>query len=176
MRVAQNLSPLLKRSDLTQRFIKVSVPFAKNRASLTWSGPPHIPADRYVCVTECCITDPKYFQTWSLLQAHIRTVHPPTCPNPGCEDKTFASQKNFKAHLKVHEERDIQESLEDAMDYDKSHDETEGPSKRTIEVGRDWKCEWDSCEKAFKSVCLCVARKADELTGDFAEKGDECSH
>jgi general transcription factor IIIA len=100
--------------------------------------------------------DPQYFQTWSLLQAHIRTVHPPTCPHPGCEDKKFASQKNFKAHLKVHEERDIQGGLEDAMDCDGSHDEYDEVFSRTIEVGRDWKCGWEGCEKAFKSVSWCV--------------------
>ncbi|CCA73359.1 related to PZF1-TFIIIA (transcription initiation factor) [Serendipita indica DSM 11827] len=67
--------------------------------------------NRYMCSVGDCITaGPQYFQTWTQLQAHIRAAHPPTCPYEGCEEKTFSSQKNLKAHLKVHEERGQQKT------------------------------------------------------------------
>lgn len=98
-------------------------------------------------------TDPKclgsnsaFYQTWTFLQAHIRNDHPPTCPYEGC-GRTFSSQKNMKAHLKVHQDRDLEAALVQQMDTDMSDMEM-----NTTEVGKDWPCEWEGCEKAFKSV------------------------
>jgi hypothetical protein len=54
------------------------------------------------------------------------------------------------------------------MDCGGSHDENdEAFSRRTIEVGRDWKCGWEGCEKAFKSVSSCVKLKANMVISIF---------
>lgn len=42
---------------------------------------------------------------WSALQAHIKTEHPPTCPQPECDNRTFKSSARLRDHLKVHEQR-----------------------------------------------------------------------
>ncbi|KAG8837118.1 Strongly-conserved Zn-finger binding protein (TFIIIA) [Serendipita sp. 400] len=109
--------------------------------------------DRYMCsAEECQLSGNQYFQTWTLLQAHIRTVHPPTCPFTGCEDKTFSSQKNLKAHLRLHEQREDESALEDMIDANGSTGRPSSDKKPTAtEVGRDWHCEWDECTKSFKS-------------------------
>lgn len=114
--------------------------------------------NRYMCTEEACITSGnQYFQTWTLLQAHIRTAHPPVCPYPQC-GKKFSSQKNFKAHLKIHEdqatEQDLANALQDDHPGDQDDDEAadEVASIKIGEVGRDWKCTWEGCPKSFKSV------------------------
>jgi general transcription factor IIIA len=108
--------------------------------------------DRYMCAFQECLNfEDRYFQTWSLLQAHIRSKHPPSCPHLGCEGKVFSSQKNLKAHLKVHEERMVQDTLIAAM---QSNDAERGLQEvtRCNEINRDWKCDWEDCPKSFKSV------------------------
>ncbi|PVG04591.1 hypothetical protein CPB86DRAFT_777874 [Serendipita vermifera] len=108
-------------------------------------------SNRYMCAfPECFDSADRYFQTWSLLQAHIREKHPPSCPHSGCEGKTFSSQKNLKAHLKVHEERAVQETLVGAMQSDDSEIEHQ-EAFRHNEINRDWKCDWRDCPKSFKS-------------------------
>ncbi|KAF8517174.1 hypothetical protein BU17DRAFT_50145 [Hysterangium stoloniferum] len=110
--------------------------------------------NRYACGdTACAIISPSgasspiYFSTWTSLQAHLRNKHPPMCPHSECNGRVFASQKGLKGHLKVHEERDMEDSLEYAVGAD------ERPAKRRRggEVGRDWICEVEGCPKAFKS-------------------------
>jgi general transcription factor IIIA len=104
-----------------------------------------------MCMVEECIhSGSQYFQTWTLFQEHIRTAHPPTCSHPNC-GKRFSSQKNLKAHLKIHEDEATQENLKNAI-RDNSDDQDEMPSGKTSEVGRDWKCEWQGCTKSFKSA------------------------
>jgi hypothetical protein len=60
---------------------------------------------------------------------------------------------HLRAHMKVHEQRDAEE----AMEQEEGPEEGEARSRkrrRGGEVGRDFTCEEDGCDKAFKSVSL----------------------
>ncbi|KDR75265.1 hypothetical protein GALMADRAFT_226933 [Galerina marginata CBS 339.88] len=110
---------------------------------------------RYTCVHANCLASedslPKYFPTWSALQSHIRTAHPPTCWHPSCAGRIFSNQGNLRAHLKIHEQREAELELEGDIN---SGDETDRPAKkkrRGGEHGRDWKCEVAGCDRDFKS-------------------------
>ncbi|KAI1797759.1 hypothetical protein LXA43DRAFT_877089 [Ganoderma leucocontextum] len=111
---------------------------------------------RYTCVHRSCLppegTDPTYHPTWSALQHHMRTVHQPTCPYPSCNGKTFSQQKGLRAHLKIHAQRDQEDNIKDTPGSG-SENEVERPHKRRRggEIGRDWVCEVDGCDKDFKS-------------------------
>lgn len=113
---------------------------------------------RYTCAHQSCLPapgeSPTYYQTWSALQHHMRTAHPPTCPYQSCKGKTFTLQKGLRAHLKIHAQRDQEAELSDAIIGFDSEAEAERPRKRRRggEVGRDWVCEVDGCVKDFKSV------------------------
>lgn len=105
-------------------------------------------------------TEPAYFPTWTALQHHIRTAHPPTCPHASCNGRTFASHAGLRAHLKVHTDADVEAEGEMRIEMegrggeDSGDDEAESrPKKRRRggEVGRDWRCEEDGCGKEFKS-------------------------
>ncbi|OSD06096.1 hypothetical protein PYCCODRAFT_1405021 [Trametes coccinea BRFM310] len=113
-------------------------------------------AKRYTCVHKSCLpaegTDPVYYSTWSALQHHVRTVHPPTCPHPSCNGKTFSQQKGLRAHLKIHAQREQECDIDDAVARSGSEDEERPRKKRRGgEVGRDWICDVDGCGKDFKS-------------------------
>ncbi|KAI0374296.1 hypothetical protein BV20DRAFT_961419 [Pilatotrama ljubarskyi] len=111
---------------------------------------------RYTCVHKSCLpaegTEPVYHPTWSALQHHMRTAHPPTCPHPSCNGKTFTQQKGLRAHLKIHAQREQEGDMGDVVAGARS-DADERPSKRRRggEVGRDWSCDVDGCDKDFKS-------------------------
>ncbi|TBU49645.1 hypothetical protein BD309DRAFT_909197 [Dichomitus squalens] len=111
---------------------------------------------RYTCSHVACLpaegTDPTYYPTWSTLQHHTRTAHPPTCPYPSCNGKTFSQQKGLRAHLKIHAQRDQEDNLGNAAGSE-DEDEGERPRKRRRggDVGRDWVCDVDDCGKDFKS-------------------------
>ncbi|KAH8100626.1 hypothetical protein BXZ70DRAFT_972621, partial [Cristinia sonorae] len=115
---------------------------------------------RYTCVHPACTvpgqTSPTYYPTWTALQQHMRTNHPPKCPYPSCNGKTFTTQKGLRAHLKIHEQREVEESLRDVIPNNtyEGEDEREGPpqkKRRGGEVGRDFVCEFAGCGKDFKS-------------------------
>jgi len=118
---------------------------------------------RYTCVHPSCLTDlvnaPAYFPTWTTFQHHLRTMHPPTCSHPSCDGRTFSSQKCLRAHLKLHEEREVEAELDAAAagsDREDDNDEDRPRKKRRGgEMGRDWKCDAKGCEKDFKSVDTC---------------------
>ncbi|ORY65629.1 hypothetical protein BCR35DRAFT_270293 [Leucosporidium creatinivorum] len=62
---------------------------------------------RYLCAHPSCLSLPlaqRQYPTWSSLQKHTKTSHPPTCPYPECGGKTFASNRGLKGHLGLHEE------------------------------------------------------------------------
>ncbi|KAF9528533.1 hypothetical protein CPB83DRAFT_791577 [Crepidotus variabilis] len=111
---------------------------------------------RYTCSHSTCLTRSArstYFTTWTALQTHIRTSHPPTCPRVECHGKKFSNAGNLRAHLKLHEQRDAEAEL-DKADGSCANEDTQSPTKRRRrggELGRDWKCEVDDCEKDFKS-------------------------
>ncbi|EAU91525.1 transcription factor iiia [Coprinopsis cinerea okayama7 len=111
---------------------------------------------RYTCVHADCLAKseetPNFFPNWTALQNHIRTAHPPTCHHDSCSGRTFASQKGLRAHLKLHEERELEAQIRGHVDSDAEEDL--GPPKkrrRGGEIGRDWKCDFDGCTKDFKS-------------------------
>ncbi|KAI0735302.1 hypothetical protein C8Q76DRAFT_711770 [Earliella scabrosa] len=109
---------------------------------------------RYTCVHRSCLpvegAPPTYYSTWSALQHHTRTAHPPTCPYPSCKGKTFTQQKGLRAHLKIHAQRDQEAELDD-VPASGSEDERPRKRRRGGEVGRDWVCEVEGCSKDFKS-------------------------
>lgn len=114
---------------------------------------------RYTCVQIECImgTDGalKYFPTWTALQHHIRTVHPPTCSHVSCNGRVFTSQKGLRAHQKLHQQRDFENQIEATVVYsgDENEDDSRPAKKRRGgEIGRDWKCDISDCGKDFKSV------------------------
>ncbi|KAI5123190.1 hypothetical protein M0805_003957 [Coniferiporia weirii] len=114
---------------------------------------------RYVCAHPSCSEKEEhtFFPTWSALQEHNRAAHPATCPYQSCNGKTFSQQKGLRAHLKLHEQQEVESALEMAHEQDGAEDaddENDGrPTKRRRggEIGRDWKCERDGCGKDFKS-------------------------
>lgn len=118
---------------------------------------------RYTCSHLHCLPgpgkDPVYFGTWTALQAHIRNDHPPTCMHLKCNGRTFASQHNFRAHQKLHEQQEAEAHLyhSDRPDAPEDATDAEGsqPRKRRRggELGRDWICDFAGCGKDFKSVC-----------------------
>ncbi|KAI0825193.1 hypothetical protein BC628DRAFT_1517671 [Trametes gibbosa] len=113
-------------------------------------------AKRYTCVHKSCLPaegqDPVYYSTWSALQHHMRTTHPPTCPHPSCNGKTFTQQKGLRAHLKIHAQRDEEGDMDEAVAGSGSGgDERPRKRRRGGEVGRDWVCDVDGCDKDFKS-------------------------
>ena len=118
---------------------------------------------RYTCIHPTCLpgpgSEPIYFSNWTALQHHIRTVHQPTCTHPSCNGRTFSSQKGLGAHLKLHEQRDLEMKMIHAVIPNPSDDDDDDvpPKKRRGgEIGRDWKCDMEGCDKDFKSVSLCM--------------------
>lgn len=112
-----------------------------------------------MCAHPSCLSPtstPKYFTTWTALQHHTRVDHPPTCTHPYCNGRVFASQKGLRAHQMLHEERDAEARLYAEMhDSDAEDSDGEAPprkKRRGGELGRDWKCDMDTCDKSFKSV------------------------
>ncbi|QRV73745.1 C2H2 zinc finger [Ceratobasidium sp. AG-Ba] len=124
---------------------------------------------RYACAhPDCSITrqDPVQFATWTQLQAHMRSDHPPKCPHESCNGRTFKSSKGLRGHLKTHEDREreekyiqtLQSASVPATGSKRAHAEqdshwAEPPLKRRRggEMGRDWPCPQEGCDKAFKS-------------------------
>lgn len=104
---------------------------------------------RYTCVDAACRDRPEsaYYQTWTALQHHIRTTHPPTCPHDECAGRTFSAQKGLRAHLRLHEQREHE--VASSQDED---DALPRKRRRGGDIGRNWKCEVDGCTKDFKSV------------------------
>lgn len=146
--------------------------------------------DRYACPYETCrlvsdlsTSQPtlspstsssiRYFSTWSDLQRHLRSDHPPTCPHAECGGQTFTAQKGLRAHMRIHEEKEREKDMLDLVvegtegvvegeDEDGDNGNTvalEGAARRKKkktrrggEVGRDWACSVVGCAQAFKSV------------------------
>ncbi|GAA5915497.1 hypothetical protein JCM5296_003418 [Sporobolomyces johnsonii] len=61
---------------------------------------------RYVCLHPDCAPLPlssRQFSTWSSLQSHTKSTHPPKCPYPECDGKTFTTRRGLRVHLVIHE-------------------------------------------------------------------------
>lgn len=97
-------------------------------------------SDRYLCGFPACKSS---FNKWTELQAHIRNDHKPVCPYEECNGKTFSDKKNLKSHLKLHDQRKSESTLDLIDDSNKSI--------RGGIVGRDFNCTYDGCSKSFKS-------------------------
>lgn len=71
-------------------------------------------ASRYLCHHPSCIPLPlasRQYPTWSTLQRHTKTAHPPTCPHPECKGRTFTSNRGLKGHLANHDKKEgVEES------------------------------------------------------------------
>ncbi|KAG9087691.1 Strongly-conserved Zn-finger binding protein (TFIIIA), partial [Ceratobasidium sp. UAMH 11750] len=124
---------------------------------------------RYACAHPECSKSEQgltQFATWSALQAHMRSEHPPKCPYEACNGRTFSSSKGLRSHIKTHEDkekeethlRNLQSSSSQTVGSKRAHalqdpESTEPPLKRRRggEVGRDWPCSREGCDKAFKS-------------------------
>lgn len=115
---------------------------------------------RYACVHPACLPGstpaPAYFATWTALQHHVRTAHPPACPHASCDGRTFTQQKGLRAHLRLHEQRAAGDAIErgvaDARAGDEEEPERPQKRRRGGEFGRDWRCDAVGCDKDFKSV------------------------
>ncbi|BGO94531.1 hypothetical protein NBRC10512_005042 [Rhodotorula toruloides] len=67
---------------------------------------------RYACMHPSCASLPaesRQFGTWTLLQRHNKTVHPPACHHPECDGRVFANSRSLRNHLSLHE-RDEKEA------------------------------------------------------------------
>ncbi|KAH7883166.1 hypothetical protein F5I97DRAFT_189906 [Phlebopus sp. FC_14] len=112
---------------------------------------------RYTCSHLDCLPGPDkdllYFETWTALQAHIRTAHPPMCTHSDCKGRTFASHHGLRSHLKLHEQQELADALTSSHNTIGSEPEVSRPQKRRRggEFGREWKCDFPDCGKDFKS-------------------------
>lgn len=72
-------------------------------------------ASRYICSDSSHPHPRPTFRTWTDLQKHLKSDHPPTCPYPSCNKRQFPRRSNLKDHLRIHEERgDVLRSRGDA--------------------------------------------------------------
>ncbi|KAI0265917.1 hypothetical protein BC834DRAFT_157744 [Gloeopeniophorella convolvens] len=134
---------------------------------------------RYTCALATCraAAESTFFQTWTALQHHIRTDHPPTCPHEECAGRTFSAQKGLRAHLRLHEQKALDAVLDD--EHDSSDEDEDAPSRkrrRGGEAGRDWKCEVEGCTKDFKSVYLPHVTVWARLTHNMVQKKALTNH
>lgn len=82
----------------------------------------HAP-DRYMCTHPHEGAAPT-FSTWTELQRHTKACHPPRCPYPACDGRTFASRDNLRKHMRSHED----------------------------EASDAHACAWNGCEAAFSTA------------------------
>jgi len=110
---------------------------------------------RYTCSHPTCLAANgdtlTFYPTWTALQHHNRTEHPPTCLHPSCNGRTFSSQKGLRAHQKIHEQQAAEAEIDAAVNTEDVEGEPPRKKRRGGEVGRDWKCDVDGCTKDFKS-------------------------
>ncbi|CAE7068986.1 unnamed protein product [Rhizoctonia solani] len=117
---------------------------------------------RYSCAHPDCLRNNTQFPTWSLLQEHMRSVHPPTCPYPACNGRTFTTSKGLRGHIKIHRDGELEAEYaagsgvlhkRSYTEVDSVDESSSPPLKRRRggEVGRDWSCPMDGCDKSFKS-------------------------
>ncbi|KAJ7350369.1 hypothetical protein DFH08DRAFT_108230 [Mycena albidolilacea] len=110
---------------------------------------------RYTCSHPTCLAAGgdtlTFYPTWTALQHHNRTAHPPTCVHPSCSGRIFSSQKGLRAHQAIHEQQAAEAVIDSTMNTKDVDGEPPRKKRRGGELGRDWKCEFDGCTKDFKS-------------------------
>ncbi|KAF8170334.1 hypothetical protein K438DRAFT_1909432 [Mycena galopus ATCC 62051] len=110
---------------------------------------------RYTCSNPSCLAasgdNITFYPTWTALQRHTRTEHPPTCLHTSCNGRIFSSQKGLRTHQKLHEQQAADADLDAALNTEDLDGEPPRKKRRGGEVGRDWKCDVDGCTKDFKS-------------------------
>ncbi|KAK4705876.1 hypothetical protein P7C70_g338, partial [Phenoliferia sp. Uapishka_3] len=80
-----------------------------------------------MCIHPSCMALPlasRQFPTWSSLQKHSKSAHPPTCHYSECSGKTFTTARGLKWHLQIHSRKEGEGS------------DTEKRRKRTREKGK----------------------------------------
>ena len=132
----------------TRRFMTVRV----GTSAFVHACLEHVVDKRYTCVHINCVGGATFFSTWSALQSHIRINHPPACMHPSCNGRTFATQGNLRAHIKLHDERDAELQLEATQHLGQNDGEPLKKKRRGGDQGRDWLCDVLGCDKDFKSV------------------------
>ena len=95
-------------------------------------------SSRYMCVLPH--EETPTFSTWTELQRHVRDCHPPQCPRPECEGRTFANRENLRKHMRLHASRDAKKDEEEEEDDD--DDENEATTLA---------CSWNGCHRTFSS-------------------------
>ena len=105
--------------------------------------------NRYACSHPS--SHPSVFSTWKELQVHTRTAHPPTCPYPGRNGKSFSQQRGLEVHLKIHKRRVIDGCL-NVWENTVDNGELEARKRSGREHGRDRICDIEGYTKYFKSV------------------------
>lgn len=130
--------------------------------------------DRYTCFEPACActnedgtTTPSHFRTWTLLLAHLRDVHPPTCTYPECHGRTFSKSYLLKVHLRWHEGRKTKDKVDNdpdrmaagmAAEEDDRNDcepriSYHATKKRRMDGSAPLlKCIESACQKAFQTV------------------------
>ncbi|SCZ87852.1 BZ3500_MvSof-1268-A1-R1_Chr2-3g05320 [Microbotryum saponariae] len=85
-------------------------------------------ASRYLCIHRDCSSlrlSQRQHATWSALQKHTKTVHPPRCHYPECDNKTFTTNRGLRNHIAT-----IHEGSTSAEDTDAPHKTTTSRSRR----------------------------------------------
>lgn len=136
-------------------------------------------ATRYMCSHPDHGEDMPSFPVWSALQAHIKDAHPPACPFPECDGRSFKSATRLRDHLKVHEQRtlDLEQQSESDKDmpaviaeglkpsrrkrrrssHAREHTEDDPGTPRKLprllsgEAGKEWACGAPGCGKTYKT-------------------------
>lgn len=99
------------------------------------------------------------FANWSALQAHMREAHPPTCPYPCCNGKTFKNKNNLKLHLRRHEEKEAEALADRADTAEAAQDGDAGNVHDGYDCSglRSFRCDWrpvgDDDERAASAPC-----------------------
>ncbi|KDE06418.1 hypothetical protein MVLG_03324 [Microbotryum lychnidis-dioicae p1A1 Lamole] len=99
----------------------------KQKTHLTAHRKTHDPS-RYLCIHRDCSSlslSQRQHTTWSALQKHTKTVHPPRCHYPECDNKTFTTNRGLRNHI-----ASIHEGSTSAEDTDAPHKTTTSRSRR----------------------------------------------